>query len=103
MVRPRPIRLAGLPMPCAGGCTPAPYPEGNYQRDFEAQVGELGGGLPLVWKPVFRKNKTRMRMVSMAAEIAPLAALFIGNALADIFVGAQAAAAVRISFSISAS
>ncbi len=27
----------------------------------------------------------------MAAEIAPLAALFIGNAIADIFVGAQAA------------
>ena len=27
----------------------------------------------------------------MAAEIAPLAALFIGNAVADIFVGAQAA------------
>ena len=32
-----------------------------------------------------------MRLVSMAAEIAPLAALFIGNAVADIFVGAQAA------------
>lgn len=29
----------------------------------------------------------------MAAEIAPLAALFIGNAMADIFVGAQAALA----------
>lgn len=29
----------------------------------------------------------------MAAEIAPLAALFIGNAIADIFVGAQAAVA----------
>ncbi|MGB1183214.1 MAG: hypothetical protein ACPG4I_07345, partial [Candidatus Puniceispirillaceae bacterium] len=32
-----------------------------------------------------------MRLISMAAEIAPLAALFIGNAVADIFVGAQAA------------
>ena len=32
----------------------------------------------------------------MAAEIAPLAALFIGNALADIFVGAIAAVACAV-------
>lgn len=32
-----------------------------------------------------------MRLISMAAEIAPLAALFIGNSVADIFVGAIAA------------
>ena len=37
-----------------------------------------------------------MRLISMAAEIAPLAALFIGNALADIFVGAIAAVACAV-------
>ena len=33
----------------------------------------------------------KMRLVSMAGEILPLAGLFIGNALADIFIGALAA------------
>ena len=33
----------------------------------------------------------QMRLISMAGEILPLAGLFIGNALADIFVGALAA------------
>ena len=40
----------------------------------------------------------------MSAEIAPLAALFIGNALADIFVGAQRQwPAQHLSFFITAS
>ena len=33
----------------------------------------------------------QMRLISMAGEILPLAGLFIGNAMADIFVGALAA------------
>ena len=33
----------------------------------------------------------QMRLISMAGEILPLAGLFIGNAMADIFVGAFAA------------
>ena len=33
----------------------------------------------------------KMRLMSMAGEILPLAGLFIGNALADIFIGALAA------------
>ncbi len=34
----------------------------------------------------------------MAAEIAPLAALFIGNALADIFVGAIGRSGLRSTY-----
>ena len=38
----------------------------------------------------------KMRLVSMAGEILPLAGLFIGNALADIFVGAFAAVLLAV-------
>ena len=36
----------------------------------------------------------QMRLISMAGEILPLAGLFIGNAMADIFIGALAAVAL---------
>ena len=67
--------------------------KGDYIKDFETQAAELGGGFCCGSGSghFLERYNSKMRLISMAAEIAPLAALFIGNAVADIFVGAQAA------------